>query len=298
MASTGPSPNPTARIAVVGHAEWAEFVQVERVPTAGQIVEAQEIGQMAAGGGAVAAVQIAKLNGSCSFLTALGDDEMGNRITPMLERKGVEVHAARRRSKQRRAFVCVDSAGERTITTIGERLAVSTADDLPWPEFGQVDSVYFTAGGPDALQAAREARAVVATVRAGAALARAGVQVDVLVSSVNDRGERYERGDFEPVPRWAVRTEGAHGGSLEAADGAVTSWRSLPVPGPAGDNYGAGDSFAAGLTSGLGMGYGIADAISLGAFCGACAVHGAGPYGSQATAADLPRWRELYEISG
>ena len=246
MADPLPTGTSAARVAVVGHAEWAEFVELERVPTPGEIVEAREIEQLAAGGGAVAAVQIARLNGSCSFLTALGNDGVGDLISPELEGRGVEVHAARRESRQRRAFVCVDSAGERTITTIGERLAVSTSDDLPWADFADVDSVYFTAGGPDALRAAREARAVVATVRAGAALAEAGVEVDVLVASANDRGEQYERGDFEPVPRWAVRTEGALGGSLEAADGTVTEWRSLPVDGPVGDNYGAGDSFAGG----------------------------------------------------
>ncbi len=298
MASAESSAISTARIAVVGHAEWAEFVEVEHVPAAGEIVEAREAAQLAAGGGAVAAVQIAKLNGSCSFLTALGDDETGDRVGPFLEQQGVDVYATRRPSKQRRAFVFVDSEGERTITTIGERLAVSTADDLPWGDFGEVDSVYFTAGGPDALRAASKARTLVATVRAGHALAEAGVGVDVLVASADDRGERYERGDFEPLPKWAVRTEGARGGTLESADGTVTKWRSLPVPGPRGDNYGAGDSFAAGLTCGLGMGYGIADSISLGAFCGASAVHGSGPYGSQATAADLPRWRGLYGVAG
>jgi ribokinase len=285
------------KVAVVGHAEWAEFVEAERVPAAGEIVEADEITQLAAGGGAVAAVQIAKLNGNCSFFTALGDDDVGDRIAPLLEKEGVVVHAARRPVKQRRAFVCVDSSGERTITTIGERLAADPSDDLPWADFDGVDSVYFTAGTPDALRAARGARFVVATVRAGAALADAGVEVDVLVASANDRGEQYERGDFAPVPRWVVRTEGALGGSLESAGGEVTRWRSLPVSGPAGDNYGAGDSFAAGLTCGLGMGYGIEDAISLGAFCGASAVHASGPYGSQASAADLAHWRELYDIS-
>lgn len=289
---------PPARLAVVGHTEWAEFVQVDRVPQPGQIVHAESVGHQAAGGGAVAAVQIARLAGDCLFLTALGNDEVSDRIGPDLEERGVEVHAARRDSPQRRAFVYLDSAGERTITTIGDRLGARGQDDLPWQRFGGIDSVYFTAGDSGALRAARAARVLVATVRAGEALAESGVRVDVLVASANDRLEQYSRGDVDPVPAWVVRTDGPLGGSLEAADGSTTRWRSLPVEGPAGSTYGAGDSFAAGLTCGLGMGYAIGDAISLGAFCGASAVHGRDAYGSQASARDLPRWRELYEIAG
>ncbi len=287
---------PPAKVAVIGHVEWAEFVSVERVPKPGEIVHAEEIGRNAAGGGAVAAVQIARLNGACRFVTALGDDEIADLVGFSLEQRGVEVRSARRPSPQRRAFVHLDSSGERTITTIGERLGARGDDDLPWSEFDEFDALYFTAGEVDALRAARQARILVATVRVREVLSKAGVKVDVLVASANDRGEQYSRGDIEPAPDWVVRTDGALGGSLEAADGTVTEWRSLPVEGPPGDNYGAGDSFAGGLTCGLGMGYGIADSISLGAFCGASAVHGAGPYGSQASTENLSQWRELYEI--
>lgn len=288
--------NAPAKFAVVGHAEWAEFVSVEHVPKPGEIVHAEEVARQAAGGGAVAAVQIARLNGSCLFLTALGDDEIADLVAPSLEARGVEVHAARRASPQRRAFVHLDSDGERTITTVGDRQGARGGDDLPWRRFAGLEAVYFTAGDADALRAARRARKLVASVRARETLYRAGVRIDVLVSSANDLGERYSRGDVDPVPDWVVRTDGALGGSLEAADGTLTRWRSIPVPGPFGDSYGAGDTFAAGLTYGLGMGYEVADAISLGAFCGATAVLGKGPYGSQASAGDLAGWRDLYGI--
>jgi ribokinase len=52
-------------------------------------------------------------------------------------------------------------------------------------------------------------------------------------------------------------------------------------PGPVGDAYGAGDSFAAGLTYGLGAGMDIADAVRLAARCGATAMTGRGAYGAQ-----------------
>src|SRR6478609_11113642 len=67
------------RVAVVGHVEWVELARVERVPAPGQIVHALEAWDGPAGGGAVAAVQLARLAGECLFLTALGDDALGHR---------------------------------------------------------------------------------------------------------------------------------------------------------------------------------------------------------------------------
>ena len=97
------------RVAVVGHVEWIELAVVERVPLAGEIVHALEWSQDPAGGGAVAAVQLARLAGDCLFLTALGDDELGHRAKRELEGLGVRVEAAWRAEPQRRAFVHVDA---------------------------------------------------------------------------------------------------------------------------------------------------------------------------------------------
>ena len=65
----------SARVAVVGHVEWVRFARVEKVPRAGEIVHAREAFEEPAGGGAVAAVQLARLADGATFLTALGDDE-------------------------------------------------------------------------------------------------------------------------------------------------------------------------------------------------------------------------------
>jgi ribokinase len=53
------------------------------------------------------------------------------------------------------------------------------------------------------------------------------------------------------------------------------------------DTYGAGDSFAAGLTFALGSGLDVEKALALAARCGAWCVAGKGPYGNQLTAVDL-----------
>src|SRR3954447_1416074 len=164
------------QVAVVGHVEWVEFARVERVPTPGEIVQALDTWEAAAGGGAVAAVQLARLAGEGLFLTALGDDDLGHRAERELERMGVRVRAAWRREPQRRAFVHVDSKAERTITVIGDRMGPRGEDELPWEELEGADAVYFTAGDAAAVRRTRAAGRLVATVRAIEALAAAGVE--------------------------------------------------------------------------------------------------------------------------
>ena len=274
------------RVAVVGHVEWAEFARVERVPAPGEIVHALDAWEEVAGGGAVAAVQLAKLAGECLFLTALGDDALGHRAKGDLEAMGVRVEVAWRAEPQRRALVHLDAGGERTITVIGDRLGPEASDPVPWRELRDVDGVYFTAGDAGAVRAARAATKLVSTVRALDTLRAASEELDVLVSSAKDPGERYRRGDLDPPPRLVVRTDGAMGGSFEAADGASGRWEAGPMPGPPGDAYGAGDSFAAGLTYGVANGLSIDEALALGARCGAACATGRGPYEGQLTTAE------------
>jgi ribokinase len=271
------------RVAVVGHVEWVDFARVERVPAPGEIVHVQETWEEPAGGGAVAAVQLARLAGECLFVTALGDDFLGKRAKRRLEALGVRVEAAWRPEAQRRAFVYLDANGERTITVMGPRLGPRRADSLPWGELEHIDAVYFTAGDQGAARAARGAGKLVASVRGIETLAQAHVQVDVLASSAADEGERFAPGDIDPPPQFVARTMGAHGGSLVGADGASTNWPAVPLPGPRVDSYGAGDSFAAGLTYGLAAGQSLEEALELGARCGAACVSGRGPYEGRLT---------------
>jgi ribokinase len=269
------------RVAVVGHVEWIEFARVERVPVPSEIVHADEAWEAPGGGGAVAAVQLAKLASGCLFLTALGDDALGRRAHEEIEALGVRIETTWRPEPQRRAFVHVDSAGERTITVIGERLGPSAADPLPWEELAGMDAVYFTAGDVGAVRAARTARTLVSTARGIEALREAGVELDALVSSSKDAGERFEPGDLDPPPRLVARTAGPAGGSFETSDGRAGRWEPAPLPGPLDDAYGAGDCFAAGLTFGLGEGRTPEEALALGARCGAAAMTGRGPYEGQ-----------------
>jgi ribokinase len=84
-----------------------------------------------------------------------------------------------------------------------------------------------------------------------------------------------------------VSTAGKEGGEWAAADRTTGSWEAAQLPGPRRDSYGAGDSFAAGLTYALGAGLPVADALALAARCGAHKLTGRAAYENQLTAADL-----------
>ena len=267
-------------VAVVGHVEWIEFVRVDHVPLRGEIVHAGETWCEAAGGGAVAAVQLARLAGSSTLYTAIGDDELGRKVAPELERHGVTVHAAVRPEAQRRGFTYVDAGGERTITVIGERLGPRRSDDLPWDELAGANGVYFVSGDAAALKAARGSKVLVATARSLATLAAGRVELDALVRSRNDEGEAYRPGDLDPPPRADVATAGRQGGSFTLAGGAPTHFPPAAAPGPLQDAYGAGDSFAAGLTFGLAEGLSMDEAVALAARSGAAALSRRGAHGA------------------
>ncbi|HEX2045337.1 MAG TPA: PfkB family carbohydrate kinase [Gaiellaceae bacterium] len=269
------------RAAVVGHVEWVEFARVERVPVAGEIVQAGETWAEAAGGGGVASVQLAQLTGDCTLFTALGPDEPGVRAREQLAGLGVRVESGRRDERQRRAFTFVDGDGERTITIIGEKHVPRRSDPLPWADLGAVDALYFVSGDADALRAARAARVLVATARVLPTIAEAGVALDALVRSGSDPGERYRPGDLDPEPDVVVATAGRRGGAWSAASGRAGSYDPVPLPGPLEDSYGAGDSFAAGLTYALARERDVERAVAFAARLASAALARRGAHGRQ-----------------
>jgi len=267
-------------VAVVGHVEWVEFARVEHAPAPGEIVHALETWEEPAGGGAVAAVQLANLAGSCLLFTALADDDLGRRSREELEGRGVTVHAGQAPGKQRRALTHVDENGERTITVLGDKLLPSGEDgSLPWEELRRCAAVYFVSGDVAALRAARQCPVLVATARELTMLRGAAVEVNVLVGSGEDAAERFESGELEPEPAIVVTTAGGLGGWIRPGG----PFRAAPLPGPVSDAYGCGDCFAAGLTYGLAAGKPVDEAVALGAQCGAMVLTGRGAYEQQLT---------------
>ena len=275
------------RVAVVGHVEWIQFARVPRMPRPGEIVHATEWWEEAGGGGAVAAVQLAKLADGAEFFTALAGDENGRRSREQLEQLGVTVYAAPRPGVQRRGFVHLDDDHERTITILGERIVPHGDDDLPWERLEDVDAVYFTGGDVGALVHARRARKLVATPRAYDTLKASDVNLDALVRSAKDPGEQHAEEGLDPAPDIVVSTAGKEGGQWIGEDRSSGRWQAAQLPGPPRDSYGAGDSFAAGLTFGLGADMPIDRALNVASRCGAYKLTGRAPYENQLTAADL-----------
>jgi len=262
------------RCAVVGHTEWVEFVRVPKLPAAGEIVHASGTWAEPAGGGAVAARQLALLAGRCEFFAALGDDEIGRASSRRLAELGVDLHGQTTPGvPSRRAWTHVDAKGERTITLLSEKL--HPQGPLP---LGGYDAVFFTAGDVSALQSARKADFLAATPREAPTLRAAGVHLDLLVGSLNDPGEPID-GDVEAT--LIVQTDGA--------GGCIANGERFPAaspPGPVVDVYGAGDSFAAALCFALARGDALPAAIALASRAGAAVITGEGPYAAQLDSAE------------
>jgi ribokinase len=266
------------RVAVVGHVEWVEFVHADHVPAAGEIVHATNTFEEPAGGGAVAAVQLARMAGGATLITALGDDGLAERSRRRLGELDVRVDAATRDEPTRRALTILDSQGERTIITIGERLAPRGGDSIDWAALDGADGVYLTAGDEEALRAARAARVLVATPRAGKVLAAAGVELDALVYSAADDLEAAFAEAVEPRPALMVATSGSQGGRYETSDGRTGTWAVAQLPAPLADTYGSGDTFAAALTYGLAAGEAVDSSLELAAEAAASCLTRRGPY--------------------
>lgn len=265
------------RLAVVGHVEWVSFLAVDVLPAAGLIGRAERFLEEPAGGGAVVAVQLARLlQRPVPFFTALGRDAIGEQSAARLRQLGLELHVAWREAPTRRGVSFVDGHGDRSITVIGERLSPTAADPLPWASMADCDGVFVTAADADALRACRAAALLAATPRLGLPLIReAGVRLDALIGSGLDPGEAVPEGALEPRPALRIATEGAAGGLAEPGGRFSAPLLSEPLI----DSYGCGDSFAAGVTAGLAAGWSPEQAISLGCHCGAACAARFGPYG-------------------
>jgi ribokinase len=265
-------------LAVVGHMEWVSFVAVEQLPAAGVVQHARAFREEPAGAGAVVAVQLARLTGRrVHFFTALGRDATGEQAAARLEQLGLEMHVAWRDAPSRRGVSFVDGDGERSITVIGERLRPEANDPLPWQRLASCHGVFVSAADAPGLRHCRQAGVLTATPRLGLpVLESSGVAVDALIGSALDPAEQVASGALSQPPRLRIATEGAAGGwSLPGG-----RYRAEPLTHPPVDSYGCGDSFAAGVTAGLAAGWSPAEAIALGARCGAACAVLFGPYAS------------------
>lgn len=278
---------PALPVAVVGHVEVVTFLRVPQIPAAGAICLASEGMDLPAGGGAVVAIQMAKLTGRpVAFFTALGRDRAGEQAARDLEALGLELHVAWREAPTRRGVSWVDDRGERTITVLGERLMPCADDPLPWDQLKACAGVFVTATDAGGLRLARDCDLLAATPRVRwPVLLASGVTLDALVGSALDPAEALPQDGTKPPTRCIIATEAAAGS--RAMPGGL--FEAPQLDGPLVDAYGAGDSFAAGLSTAMAAGWSLAEAISLGSHCGAACLGGFGPYARQLERTDLRR---------
>jgi ribokinase len=258
------------RIAVVGHVEWVDFVCVDGFPARGAVTPADGAFTHAGGGAVVAAAVLADLGADVDLFCALGRDDNGEAAAGEMADRGVNLEAAWREPPTRRVITLLEPEGERTIVTIGERIQPHGADELDWNRLDDADGVYFTAGDAGAATMARRARTMVTTPRAREALPDAGITVDALVFSAHDPDEQRWAERLEPHARLMVATEGGDGGRWWGQS--EGRWSAAELPGERRDDYGCGDSFAAGFTFGLARGLTVQEAAQIGAERGAWAL--------------------------
>ena len=189
------------RAAVVGHVEWMEFVPVEHVPAAGEIVHATETWEEAAGGGSVAAVQLAEARRRSRLLYRA----RRRRDRPRREESARGARDRRPRfvsSKPPSAAASPTStrgASGRSRPSARGSSPAGTTTHCRGTSSRSATRCYFCAGDADALRRARRAKALVATARVLSTLARGAVELDALVGSGKDEAERYRAG--RPRPR-------------------------------------------------------------------------------------------------
>lgn len=267
---------PNMQLAVVGHVEWITFLNVDKLPEPGMICHADSFFEEPAGGGAVAAIQMARIiKKPVHLFTSLGKDQIGEMSYKRLIELGLNVSVAWKDKPTRRGISLVDSSGERAITVIGERLEPLGNENLPWDVLSSYKGVFVTAGDPLSLRLCREAKIMTATPRVGIdVLNNSGIKLDGLIGSGLDPGEIFRKDDLKITPNLMITTEGKKGG-IATPGGRYEAYNSQKQ---IVDSYGCGDTFAAGVTVGLSAGWTHEQATSLGAHYGSLCAEHKGPY--------------------
>ena len=268
---------PKLKLAVIGHVEWVTFLKVDQLPLAGQISHAKDSFEEAAGGAAVAAVQMAKLiNAPVDLITSLGKDNYGEKCYKRLTKLGLNLKVAWREKPTRKGISLISKDGERAITVIGERLQPIGSDNLPWNDMKNYDGIFVTATDKEGIKFARKSKFLSATPRIGEKTPKnSKVKLNALIGSGLDPGEKINYEELIPKPDIYISTKGKLGGTIFPEN---HNYKSINASSKEIDSYGCGDCFAGAVTTALSAKLNLKQAINIGAYCGAeCSTH-YGPY--------------------
>jgi len=263
---------------------------VEEIPEGqgGQLVE--QIRMTAAGSAGGTALILAKLGARVQSAGAIGDDPIGDQLTSLLERDGVETGLLLRRGDvQTSASVLpIRPNGERPAFHVVGANGTYGPDDAPWDELAEATHLHL--GGPE-FMGGEAAAQILARAREGGAVTSADIlapgdpgllewiapalpHLDYLLPNdeqvLGFTGESDVAAGCEAlVARGAgcvAATCGADGVVIADGEG-VTRVPAFTID--VVDTTGCGDAFSAGFLRGLGLGRSREEAAALG-----CAVAG------------------------
>lgn len=243
-----------ARILVLGTTAQDIAVGLQEPLVSGTHQDGIDKGQRLGGGGANAAVALARAGDTALLVSALGDDAASADLARQLESVGVDLSlCVRFPGGPSRSIVMTDPMGERSIVNLRRLLET----ELPLRILNvQADAMYVRSRnrGLDSLMAEMNGRMpVIAHVPPTAV---GSVPARVLVGSRSDLDADFLADPFANGMRvsggrlqWIVITKGAQGAEAFGRDGQRLFEPARPVT--VVDSTGAGDAFAAGLTHAL-----------------------------------------------
>ena len=232
-------------------------------PRAGDIVHATDPWEEPGGGGAVSAVQLARLAGDCTFYTALGDDERG----AWSRRRLSGARRPRRGGDPRRTDASWGGVRRRE-----RRAHDHHARPTPRTHDGRRPPVERARGRRRRLlHGRRRRRAPRGAPGAGAGRdeprrrtcsPRPTCTSTPSWAAAADPAEALRPRRRSPIhPTWSCGPTGAAAAGTRPTTAGAAAYEAAAPPGPVVDTYGAGDSFAAGLTFALGAGLEVEEAL-------------------------------------
>ncbi len=299
-------------IALGAHVLDVHAKYVEEIPEGqgGALIEQIRVSPAGAAGGT--AITMAKLGARTVSVGAIGADDLGDLLTTMLERLGVETgQLARRDGVQTSASVLpIRPNGDRPALHVIGANASFTREDVPWDLIEQADTLHL--GGPEFMH---ELAPEILTfcgehgVRTSAdiladgwpelldMIAPALEHVDWFLPNEDQAIKLTGADDAETAGAALIErgiggcaiTCGASGSLVVSADGAerVPAFQTDVV-----DTTGCGDAYSAGFMRALSLGRKPADAARLGSACASLVAAG---LGSDAGDFDLARADEFAE---
>ena len=238
------------------------------------------------GGGANAAVALARAGRAVRLAASIADDADGKAVRALAEAEGLDLSlCCTRPGASGRTLILIEPGGERVVLGLDDpktdRRVVGPAEVRGWRPKG----LFIRAAYVGAAQWAEACEGPVLLHWPSSGYAGG---CDVVVASRADLADDVRAAPFEtaaarlgPRLQWVVVTDGAAGAVAYAADRRIT----MPAPrAEVRDATGAGDVFAAGLLDALAAGADMAPALAHACRWGATAVQFEGSAPTQAPA--------------